>query len=82
MTRFGEKLHNLRSYHQLTLAELARRLGYSTHSYISEIESGQKTPTVHFVLKVAELFNVSTDELLKDKVELDVQASRLQEEME
>lgn len=82
VTRFGEKVHNLRSYHQLTLVELARRLGYSTHSYISEIESGQKTPTVHFVLKVAELFNVSTDQLLKDKLELDVHASTLQGEVE
>jgi transcriptional regulator with XRE-family HTH domain len=82
MTRFGEKLHSLRTYHQMTLTALARRLEYSTHSYISEIESGHKTPTVHFVLKVARLFDVSTDQLLKDEVELNVQSSTVREEIE
>jgi transcriptional regulator with XRE-family HTH domain len=82
ITRFGEKLHTLRTFHQMTLVELAERLGYSTHSYISEIESGQKTPTVTFVLKVARLFDVSTDQLLKDELELNVQASTLRRETE
>ncbi len=70
MERFGEKLRTLRTGHHLTLQQLAAELGYATHAYISEIESGKKVPTASFVLKVARLFGVSTDELLKDELEL------------
>jgi transcriptional regulator with XRE-family HTH domain len=71
MHRFGEKLHTLRRRHHLTLKELAVALGHSAHGHISEIESGKKKPTVEFVLSVARLFNVATDQLLKDELELD-----------
>ena len=77
MERFGEKLHDLRKFHNVTLKWLANQLGYTTHSYISEIESGYKVPDVEFVLKTARLFNVSTDDLLKDELELNLQQSKL-----
>ncbi|MBK8988323.1 MAG: helix-turn-helix transcriptional regulator [Chloroflexi bacterium] len=77
MERFGEKLHDLRKFHNVTLKWLANQLGYTTHSYISEIESGYKVPNVEFVLKTARLFNVSTDDLLKDELELNLQQSKL-----
>ncbi len=70
MKRFGEKLRVLRKQHEMTLKELAVALGYTAHSHISQIESGKKTPTVAFVLKVADLFDVSTDQLLKDDLEV------------
>ena len=70
MERFGEKLHALRTQRGLSLKELASALGYATHSYLSELEAGQKVPTVKFVLKVASFFQVSTDELLKDELEI------------
>ena len=63
---FGKKLHYLRLRYSLTLQELAYRLGHSAHGYISELESGKKVPTVELVLKVADLFEVSTDELIRD----------------
>lgn len=75
--RFGEKLHLLRVHHNLTLVQLALLLGYQTHSYISEIESGHKTPTVGLVLKVSRLFSVTTDELLIDEIEIDFNKSHL-----
>ena len=68
--RFGEKLRLLRSRRGITLKELAHKLGYSAHGYISEIESGKKKPTADLVLKVAELFAVTTDQLLRDEVKL------------
>ncbi len=77
MERFGEKLRALRKYHHVTLQWLANELGYSTHSYISEIEKGQKIPTAQFVLKVSRLFQVSTDMLLKDEIELNLENSRI-----
>jgi transcriptional regulator with XRE-family HTH domain len=53
---------------------LAVALGYSekSHSYVSETETGKRTPKVEFVLKVAQFFNVSTDQLVRDDLDLDV----------
>ena len=73
MQKFGEKLRTLRNKRGMTLKELALELGLNAHGYISEIESGKKKPTVEFVLNVARLFDVSTDKLLKD--ELDVEGN-------
>jgi len=72
LRRFGEKLRMLRVNRDLTLKELAVALGYRAHGHISELEAGKKIPTVGFVLSVARFFDVSTDELLKDELELDV----------
>jgi len=68
--RFGEKLRTLRVRHNMTLKELANELGLTAHGYISELEAGKKMPTAEFVLNVARLFDVTTDELLKDELEL------------
>lgn len=76
MKRFGEKLHDLRIGRQLTLHQMAAALGYATHAYISEIETGKKVPTVAFVLKVADFFHVSTDALLRDELEVPARTSR------
>jgi transcriptional regulator with XRE-family HTH domain len=54
----------------MTLQQLAHALGLTAHGYISELETGKKIPTAEIVLRVARLFDVTTDELLKD--ELDV----------
>jgi transcriptional regulator with XRE-family HTH domain len=70
MKRFGEKLRGLRTAHGLTLQQLAADLGYATHGYISELESGKKVPTATLVLKVARRFAVSTDVLMKDEMDL------------
>lgn len=70
--RFGEKLRILRVRHDMTLKELASELGLTAHGYISELEAGKKMPTAEFVLNVARLFEVATDELLRDEVELTI----------
>jgi transcriptional regulator with XRE-family HTH domain len=74
MQRFGEKLRILRIQHRMSLQGLAYKLGLTAHSYISELESGKKKPTAEFILNVARLFNVTTDQLLKDELELDTDA--------
>lgn len=75
--RFGEKLHTLRTSRGLTLQELAYQLGHVAHGYISELEAGKKLPGVELTLSVAYLFGVSTDELLKDELELSVEAAKV-----
>ncbi len=72
MQKFGEKLRMLRIRHDMTLKELAQAVGHRAHGYISELELGKKKPTAEFVLKVARLFDVTTDELLKDELELQI----------
>ena len=70
--RFGEKLRALRVRRGMTLKEVANELGLTAHGYISELEAGKKMPTAEFVLNVARLFQVTTDELLKDELELTI----------
>ena|SRR5690348_16871375 len=78
--RFGEKLHTLRIQRGLTLKELARQLGHVAHGYISELESGKKLPSIDLVLRIARLFEVTTDELLKDELELNEKRASVVEE--
>jgi len=54
----------------IALRELAPLLDIGSYSYISDIENGRKKPSIEFVLKVAEIFDASLDELLKDDLEL------------
>ncbi|MCG8349406.1 MAG: helix-turn-helix domain-containing protein [Chloroflexales bacterium] len=48
MQRFGEKLRTLRLQREMPVRELAIALGYaaSSHSYISETETGKRNPKV------------------------------------
>jgi transcriptional regulator with XRE-family HTH domain len=71
ITRFGEKLNRLRTQQKLSMQKLAQLMGHSAHGYISELENGKKLPTVEFVLRLSRLFDVTTDELLKDELELE-----------
>lgn len=71
MPRFGEKLRTLRVRRGMTVRELAAALGYRGHSHISDIEQGKREPRIGFVVKVADLFQVTTDQLLRDQLEVD-----------
>lgn len=80
MQRFGEKLRALRLHHGLTLRDLAQQLGYTTHGYVNAVEKGRKKPSIEFVMKIAHLFQVSADQLLRDDLDLvDVQGDSRQE---
>lgn len=71
LQRFGEKLRTLRKTHGLTLKQLAKEVGLSAHSHLSELETGKSYPTTEIVIKIARLFNVSTDQLLFDELDVD-----------
>jgi transcriptional regulator with XRE-family HTH domain len=38
---------------------------------VARIERGEKTPSADVILKIAELFQVSLDQLMRDDLELD-----------
>lgn len=71
MQRFGEKVRQLRRKNGITLQELARDLGYSDHTFLSRIERGQKKPSTELVIAIAQRFNVRTDTLLLDNIEIE-----------
>lgn len=68
MHRFGLKVRALRKQHHLTQRELATQLGLKTHTHISELEKRVKDPSRDLVLAIADVFNCSTDVLIRDGV--------------
>jgi len=68
ISRLGRKVRYLRERAGLTQAELAQAIGLreSSKGFISEIESGKKTPKAELVLRLADHFGVTTDYLLRD----------------
>jgi transcriptional regulator with XRE-family HTH domain len=69
MKRFGEKVYQLRTQRGLTLTELGNLL--SVHNtFVSQLEKGRRVPNAEMILKVADTFNVTTDQLMRDELDL------------
>ena len=71
MKRFGEKLRRLRQGRGLTVRELAMLFEMKSHSHIADMESGRSKPSVELLIKIADYFQVTTDQLLRDDQEID-----------
>ena len=67
MQRLGEKVRLLRKRRGMTIKALALALGFPSHSYISEIETGKKVPGTELIIKLADLFQVTVDDLVRDE---------------
>jgi transcriptional regulator with XRE-family HTH domain len=65
---FGEKLRMLRLQHGLSQSDLSRQLKLTSRAYVSNLEAGRKTPSLDLVVKVADVFGVTTDQLLWDSI--------------
>ena len=61
--KFHERLRELRKQSTYTQKELAEKLGVSTIT-IRQYEQGAREPNIERILRLALIFNVSTDELL------------------
>ncbi len=70
MKKFGEKLQALRKERGLTLRQLAGTLEVH-YTHLNKIELGQKRPSTDLVIKISRLFDVTTDQLMKDELEVD-----------
>ena len=70
MNMLAEALRLLRVLHDLKSSELADMLGISP-SYLSEIESGKKEPTLALIRKFADVFKTTPGSLLFFSEELD-----------
>jgi len=65
LDEIGAKIRFLRKRHGLTLKRLSNKLGYATHGYLSEIETGKKIPSMDFIIKFCGLLEINIDQLLK-----------------
>ncbi len=65
----GQKIIQLRTAADISQEQLAETLGVSRQS-VSKWEMDQALPQIDKVLQLAEIFSVSTDELLLDKIEI------------
>ncbi len=70
MKRLGEKLRALRQQHKLSLKQLGDRLEVSK-TYVWEMEKGEKIPNIAMLIKISDVFGVSSDKLIRDELELD-----------
>ncbi len=57
---FSERVKALRRESKLSQAELAEQIGVSQQC-ISEWECGKTEPTLTFIVKLSDIFNVSAD---------------------
>ena len=69
MKRLGKKLRTLRKKYGLSYRQLAAELAVS-HGHLSGLESGAHMPSPEFILAVSAYFKVSTDQLMRDDLEL------------
>ena len=65
----GQKILQLRNDANISQEQLAETLGVSRQS-VSKWEMDQALPQIDKVLQLAQLFSISTDELLQDKIEI------------
>ena len=57
-------MKRIRLAKQMTQGDICRKLGVD-RAYISNVESGNKNPTLSTITKLAKALSVSVDELLK-----------------
>lgn len=66
----ADKIINLRKKSGMSQEELADKLGVSRQS-VSKWEQAQSVPDINKIIAISEIFNISTDYLLKDELEID-----------
>lgn len=61
----------MRKEKEFTLQQLGDLLQVH-HTFVSQLETGKRTPNAAMILKIADLFGVTTDVLMRDELELDL----------
>jgi transcriptional regulator with XRE-family HTH domain len=70
MNRFGEKLRALRKRRGLTQEQISQMLEVS-RPYVAKLERGEKMPNAPMIIKIADIFGVTADQLMRDELKLD-----------
>ena len=79
MVLLGKKIKELRIKSKFTQSELADLLGV-TKSSVASYENDSRQPSLLVLIKIAQIFNVSTDYLLLNKSEKNISITSLNEE--
>lgn len=64
---FGTKIYSMRKMSNMSQKDLAKKLGV-TNKAISKWENGDAMPSLRQIITLSDIFNVSLDDLLKDKI--------------
>ena len=62
--KLGQNMKRIREAKQMTQGDICRKLGVD-RAYISNVESGNKNPTLSTITKLAKALGVSVKELLE-----------------
>ena len=55
----------------MSLRKLADALGFNSHGYLGDLESGRRQPSLELALNIADFFEVPLEQLARDELELD-----------
>jgi transcriptional regulator with XRE-family HTH domain len=67
LARFAQNLRDLRIAKGLTQGELSMQLGIARQWHISHLETGRRGPSLDLVIHIADFFDASLDDLLRQK---------------
>ena len=76
----SERIHELRMRQGYTQVSLAKKLGVSKQA-VSNWENGNIQPSIDMLIRIADLFSVTTDYLLGREYVLQADLSRLPQEV-
>lgn len=71
-----QALKKIREFHNIKQSELSMQLGIS-NSYLSEIESGKKSPSLELLDKYSDIFNIPVSSLILFSETLDDEEAKL-----
>jgi transcriptional regulator with XRE-family HTH domain len=61
----GARIRKARLQASMTQVDMAHRLGLAQQAYVSNIEAGRREPSPELLVQIADLFNTTTDALLR-----------------
>src|SRR5262245_56888012 len=68
---FGDKLRYSRRQRGKNQVELAQHLGLASQGYIADLELGKELPSLDLIIRVARLFAIKADWLLRDTLPIE-----------
>lgn len=63
---FGHNLRKVRGEQQRTQADIAQAAGVN-QGFISQLENGEKSPSIEVAIRIANFLNVSLDDLTRSE---------------
>jgi len=63
-----ENLKKIRSVNNLSIREMANKLGVSGRGTYYAWETGRAEPSISMIIKISETFDITIDQLLTEKI--------------